>query len=392
MPGPSVLLGFPRDVSGLAVIRSLTKRGFTLSAYDSDARSAGLHSRSVKERHVWPDPSKNPGGFVDALLAAAPADHRPVLIDLDGPALDAIVYRIGDVSKKYQLLVPDYETLDIAQDKAKTAEYFHEVGLGAPITAIVNTLDDLEKWTAGFPAVLKPRRGKGGRGQIKLRDKDHACESWLKLGPTAGQYMLQEWIPGPVENLLTVGVLADSSSNVAGIFSAQRLEVVQTPHIPEGPTAYVRSKYDEPGLQAARTFVASSAWRGLAELEFKIDARDQSLKILEINPRIWAWVDLPIACGVDFPYLYTELAQGNRVKPATVFPSDVYYFRIVLYTYTQLYRLFSGKQGPVKFIKKIFAPFAVLFKKHQRLIFEDIGPGREYWHWLKFYFKDTDLS
>jgi predicted ATP-grasp superfamily ATP-dependent carboligase len=392
MPEVSVLLGFPREVSGLAVIRSLAKRGIKLKAYDSDARSAGLHSKWVAEKYVWPDPSTDADGFIDALVAAAPADHRPILIDLEGHALDAIVSRLAEVEKHYQLLVPDYETIDIAQDKAKTARYFTQIGLAAPITTVADSLLDLEAWQGDYPAVLKPRRGKGGRGQIKVASLEEAREVWLQLKPSTGMYLMQEWIPGPVSNLVSVGVLADAASKLVGLFSAQRLAVVQTPHIPEGPTAYIRSHYNEKYLQTARQFVARSGWRGPAEFEFKIDERDQSLKILEINPRLWAWVDLPIQCGVDFPYLYTELAQGKAVEAVTAFRSDVYYLRIVLYTYTQIYRLLSRKQGPIKFLKNMLAPFASLFRRDRRLIVEDIRPAREYWYWFRFYMKDTDLS
>ena len=392
MANPQVMLGFPREVSGLAVIRSLVRRGKRLAAYDSDAGSAGLHSGDVTDRYVWPDPAEEPSAFVDALLAAAPEHEKPVLVDLEGVALEAIMQRLDEVRESYRLLVPDPGVIEIAQDKARTAEFFSSNNLGAPRSLVIDSLHDLQQWTGGFPAVLKPRRGKGGRGQFKLSDDSAAIAAWEELAPGPGEYMIQEWIPGPVANLVTVGVLADASSEIMAQFSAQRLEVVQTPHIPEGPSAWVRSTYNEAWLDVAREFVSKSGWQGMAELEFKIDERDGALRILEINPRMWAWVDLPIRCGVDFPHLYCDLAEGKPVVPALTFPSDVHYLRIVLYSYTQFFRLFARRQGIAEFLRRLVAPFGVLLAPGKRLVLEDIGLRREYWHWFRFYLKNTDLS
>lgn len=34
-------------------------------------------------------------------------------------------------------------------------------------------------------------------------------------------------------------------------------------------------------------------------VEFKHDARDNQFKIIEINPRVWAYVSYATACGAD---------------------------------------------------------------------------------------------
>ena len=46
-------------------------------------------------------------------------------------------------------------------------------------------------------------------------------------------------------------------------------------------------------------------------MEFKVDPRDGKPKLMEINPRFWAYLELPIRCGVDFPYLYYNLCTGQ---------------------------------------------------------------------------------
>ena len=54
-------------------------------------------------------------------------------------------------------------------------------------------------------------------------------------------------------------------------------------------------------------------WRGPADAELKFDVRDGQAKILEINPRFSGILHFPIACGVNFPLLYTRAALGERL-------------------------------------------------------------------------------
>jgi predicted ATP-grasp superfamily ATP-dependent carboligase len=43
-------------------------------------------------------------------------------------------------------------------------------------------------------------------------------------------------------------------------------------------------------------------------VEFKKDQRDGRFKLMEINPRFWGSLNLAIQSGVDFPYLFYDMA------------------------------------------------------------------------------------
>ena len=49
-------------------------------------------------------------------------------------------------------------------------------------------------------------------------------------------------------------------------------------------------------------------------LEFKMDEKEEILKLLEINGRFWGSLPLAVYAGVDFPYLFFEQAQGFFVE------------------------------------------------------------------------------
>jgi predicted ATP-grasp superfamily ATP-dependent carboligase len=56
-------------------------------------------------------------------------------------------------------------------------------------------------------------------------------------------------------------------------------------------------------------------WHGVAMVEFRLDERDGSPKLMEVNGRFWGSLPLAVASGVDFPFLlHTMLTEGD-VKP-----------------------------------------------------------------------------
>jgi predicted ATP-grasp superfamily ATP-dependent carboligase len=54
---------------------------------------------------------------------------------------------------------------------------------------------------------------------------------------------------------------------------------------------------------------------GVAEIEFVIDQRDSTPKLMEINPRFWGSIQGAINAGVDFPHaLYSLFRDGDIVQ------------------------------------------------------------------------------
>jgi predicted ATP-grasp superfamily ATP-dependent carboligase len=62
----------------------------------------------------------------------------------------------------------------------------------------------------------------------------------------------------------------------------------------------------ERGVQVLKAF----GYRGVSEVEFIYDARDGEHKLLDVNTRVWKWIGLPIAAGVDLPWLAYADATG----------------------------------------------------------------------------------
>ena len=77
-------------------------------------------------------------------------------------------------------------------------------------------------------------------------------------------------------------------------------------------------------------------WVGVADVEFMIDPRDGTPKLMEINPRFWSSLYLAIKCGVDFPFLLAQTAFNQGVQTVvhykegvagrSLFPNDLFHY------------------------------------------------------------------
>jgi predicted ATP-grasp superfamily ATP-dependent carboligase len=65
-------------------------------------------------------------------------------------------------------------------------------------------------------------------------------------------------------------------------------------------------------------------WFGVAMVEFKVDPRDGVPKLMEVNPKFWGSIALPIAAGVDFPYLLYRMALDGDVAPVSAYKIGVH--------------------------------------------------------------------
>ena len=75
---------------------------------------------------------------------------------------------------------------------------------------------------------------------------------------------------------------------------------------------------DEKMLDMTRKFLKTTKWRGGFELEL-MKNKDNELYLLEINPRLPAWIYLAVGVGQNIPEALVKLALGQKVPPFTEF-------------------------------------------------------------------------
>ena len=126
-------------------------------------------------------------------------------------------------------------------------------------------------------------------------------------------YIIQEFIPGPDENLHLVQGYFNNNSEPLGVFTFKRIR--QYPrHFGNG--ALCESKWIPPLAEQVCKFIRAIGYQGIIDAELKLDPRDNQFKFIEINPRPGWQTRLATRCGVNNPYLAYLDALGKPVPKA----------------------------------------------------------------------------
>jgi predicted ATP-grasp superfamily ATP-dependent carboligase len=148
--------------------------------------------------------------------------------------------------------------------------------------------------------VVKPAVGSGSRGVSYAEDAGGLVRAAAGLFAAGeGRVLVQERLPRDGKGI-GVSLLMGRGGDLKAFFVHRRLREFP---VSGGPSTLRESVYRPEAVQAAHELLKSTDFRGVAMVEFKTDARDGKIKLLEVNPRFWGSLSLAVDAGVNFPYL-----------------------------------------------------------------------------------------
>jgi len=288
-------------VNGLAAIRSLGRAGVPVLALDHRPSALGFRSRYAQPQ-VCPDP-QDEEAFVSFLAKLGEELEAPVpVFPTHDEPLNAIA-RSG-LGEPFRFPFPPWDVLARIQSKRAQYEAAEAAGIAVPRTVVPGSAAEARAAAdeLGYPVLVKPSSTEGfkrrfGRQNFRCENGDEAEQAYAD----AEEYepLVQELIPGGDGALFMLGSYLAADGEPLGLFSGRKLR--QTP----------------PGAGTCR--VGEAVWdAGLSQVEFKRDPRDGTLKLMEVNPRLWQWHGLAAACGVDVTRIAYEDLTGERPAPASM--------------------------------------------------------------------------
>jgi D-aspartate ligase len=303
----------------LAVVRSLGRHGIPVWFASDDNMLARL-SRFTRKGLSWPGP--NAAGAADFLLDLGRRHGLLgwVLIPCADEEARLISQNHAALSRMYRLRTPPWETMRWAYDKHRMNERAAALDIDLPRSFSAAAHDDLVNADLRFPVILKPavkHHGNAFTLAKAWRADDRATllaryhDAAALVGAEA--VVVQELIPGRGVAQFSYAALWDRGRPIASL-TARRSR--QYP-IDFGYTStFVETVARADVEHAACRFLESLTYDGLVEVEFKHDARDGRLKLLDVNARAWTWIALGRRAGVDFPHLFWRIAMGEPL-PST---------------------------------------------------------------------------
>jgi predicted ATP-grasp superfamily ATP-dependent carboligase len=318
---PRVLITNAQLRSGLAAIRSLGEKGLAVTAADSDRICTGFFSKYVDRRLVHPDPRRNPEGFVEAILTELRSRRYELIFPLNDHAMVPLSKHKAELEQLTRYPYLPYERLVVAHDKGQTVQAAQECGLRVPRTASVTGQDELGGIleTLDFPAILRPKRSSGSRGLVLAMNAEQLRCDFKRISADHGECLVQEYIPWGGMTY-DVCVLMNRNAEPRAVFVGNR---IRTYPVAAGPNV-VGQGVDRPDIRdLGLRILRHLKWEGPAQVEFRIDPRDNQPVLMEINPRFWGSMYLGIISGVDFPYLFYRMATEGDIEPVTSYRTDL---------------------------------------------------------------------
>lgn len=300
----------------LAAARSLGRKGIAVWLVNSDL-SIARFSQHVRGSLNWPG-----AGAPDALpaflkLAREHGLEGCVVFAASDADAKFIAQHHAELSAVFRLTVPAWDTLKWAYDKHAMHERAANLGIDAAWTAFPANEHALAALDCPFPLVLKPtvQAGRNALTQAKAWKIDDArmlLARYRKAAELVGEdaVMLQALIPGNGLRQFSYAAVWDRGRPVASLV-ARRTR--QYPVDFGFTSTFVETVSGKEIEDAAERFLRSLDYHGLVEIEFKYDELDQCYKILDVNARIWTWIALGTAAGVDFPHLMFRVATQEVV-------------------------------------------------------------------------------
>jgi predicted ATP-grasp superfamily ATP-dependent carboligase len=204
--------------------------------------------------------------------------------------------------------LPSLETFEIVSDKRRLWEFQRDHGLsGAPTVYAVGarTRDAFENSSLEYPLLLKPSVGQESEGIMRIETPDELAVWKQTAGDDRREYIAQKYIPG---RDIDCSLLSQDGEIV--------VHTIQQ-HAPAESGATLEVFSDGEALEAVRPLIRTIGYSGIAHIDMRQDAGDGRFTIVDFNARFWASLFSSTCAGVNFPYLWGQLALKQPVAQPT---------------------------------------------------------------------------
>jgi D-aspartate ligase len=308
------------DYQGLGIVRSAGRHGLPTCIVD-DERSIARFSRYATHSVRVPD-LRDESKTIDSVIEIG---RR---LGLKGwviyPTRDETVAAFSRhkdmLSEFFRVPTPDWNITRWAWDKRNTYRKAQELDIPIPKTWFPESMDDLKHIDAEFPLIIKPSIKEHFIYKTRVKawrvdNRDQLLSRFqeaLEFIPVS-ELMIQDLIPGGSEQQFGYAAFFKTGRAIGSMVTHN-----QRSHPPQfGRSSTFVTTIELAVLEEmACRFLKAIDYYGLAEVEFRLDPRDGTYKLLDVNARTWGYHALGTAAGVDFPYMLFSDQIGKAVIPA----------------------------------------------------------------------------
>lgn len=302
-----VLEGYARQ--SLPLIKAFHKLGCHVAALCSSKLDVAYASRYTDEKILGVCDRED----IDATTEQVRKLLRTGDYDVVVPTVDFSAALLSENKIEFlqyaKVVSNDWDVYQIAGDKVQTMAICMDKGIPCPYTVLkATTFEQVLKSEIKYPIVVKPRVGYGAIGFKKV-DSREDLEILFTDGFDPSVHVFQEYIPQTdLQYECAMFVDNDNQAKTSLVFSKNRWFPVN------GGSSTLNITVERPDIvESCTRLVQAINWRGPADIDLIQDPRDNTAKIMEINPRVSGSVKICFVSGVDQAKQMLELVYGQEV-------------------------------------------------------------------------------
>jgi D-aspartate ligase len=323
---------YPLHHGVMGAIRSLGRVGVPVYGVHEDRLAPAGLSRYVAGRFVWPTTADDPRGLLEGMASIADKIGRPaILLPTDDRAAVFVAEHADPLRQRFQFLDQPAGLPRRLADKLELHRICRALGVASPDAAVAASRAELVEFSrrARFPVMVKLAQGSirsqgpallhAGILPTMIADSPgelvrlHERVEDLQAGPA----LLQEHIPRG-EDWIVHGYCNERSECLVG-FTGVKLRSYP-PQV--GATTLGVCRSNPLLLRQTTALLRRIGYRGILDMDWRLDHRDDQYKLLDFNPRVGAQFRLFVnRHGVDVVRAM-HLDLTGRPVPGDAPPED----------------------------------------------------------------------
>lgn len=306
---------------GVPVIRALREaKAFDVRiiGFSYEALEPGIYMHDIVDKtYQLPYPSVGTEDLLKRLEYIQEIEKMDVII----PNFDAELFSFIKLESKLKKLginvfLPNIQQFE-EREKVNLPEFGKKYGINVPNSVSVHTLAKAKEEAEDFewPLLVKGKF----YDAVVAYNKEQLTTAFNKISAKWGTpIILQEFVHGTEYNITGLG---DGKGNTIAAVPMRKQYITEI-----GKAWGGIAVTDEKMLQLTDDFLSQTKWKGGFELEL-MKTSDGKFHLLEINPRIPAWIYLAVGVGQNIPEALVLLAMGKKVDPYKTYTSGKMFIR-----------------------------------------------------------------
>ena len=279
-------------LGALAIMRTLGYLGVEVYGISSNSRASALRSRYCRGEFIFPYDKEPHERFVEFLSSLRSRfATKPILIATSDETAIVVAEHHAELSRSYligQNAGPIVETL---ADKMTMFGLVQKHGVPSPYTELPTTIEEARACAqrVRFPVMLKGAMGnrlyeRTGKKMVVVHDAAELVAQFQLLhDPEKPNLMVQELIPGGDDQVYIFNGYFNADSDCLAGYTGRKIRQFPV-HV--GCASLGECCWVEEVADTTATFMKEIGYRGVLDIGYRKDPRDEKYKVLDINPRV----------------------------------------------------------------------------------------------------------